>query len=293
MIIGTRGSRLAMAQTDIFLSTLRARFPETQAEVRVVATMGDRARDRPLEALGGPGAFVKELDERMLAREIDCAVNSLKDMPVDPTPGTEVACVLPRGPPEDVLVAGAPLEELRQGAVIGSASVRRKALLLNARPDLDVRPLRGNITTRLTKMRSEGFDGVVLARVGLERLGIGRRRFVLDPDSFVPAVGQGAIAIVCRSGLPEQGRLMELNDARARREVEAERYLLRALGGGCSMPIGIHARTVDGDMLIRAVVLSPDGERRFDLREGCGLASLERDLERTAARLRQGSEGML
>ncbi|MBN1109929.1 MAG: hydroxymethylbilane synthase [Methanomassiliicoccales archaeon] len=293
MIIGTRGSRLAVAQTDIFLERLRSLFPLVNAEVRMISTTGDRVRDRPLHAMGGFGVFVKELDERILAGDIDCAVNSLKDMPMDLTPGTRLACVLPRGPAEDVLVADVPLQELREGAVLGTSSVRRKAMLLHQRPDLNIRELRGNLTTRLKKMRSEGMDGIVVARAGLERLAVRCERHTLDPEVFVPAVGQGAIAVVCREGLPEGRQLSALDDGRTRLEVESERFLQRALGGGCSVPVGIHAVTEGKRMTVRAAVLLPDGSRRFDMAEGFTIADRHAALNDMVGTLLEGAEGML
>ncbi|MFW5914215.1 MAG: hydroxymethylbilane synthase, partial [Thermoplasmatota archaeon] len=170
MIVGTRGSDLARAQARELVEALRAIRPGLEVEVRVVRTTGDRVTDRPLSSLGGFGAFVKELDQRLLEGQVDVAVNSLKDMPVEPTPGTALSAVLPRGPVEDVLVPGIPLDDLPKGAVVGSSSVRRRAQILNLRPDLEVRDIRGNVNTRLSKL-GNGYDAIVLARAGLVRLG--------------------------------------------------------------------------------------------------------------------------
>ena len=152
MIIGTRGSALALAQTRTVVEMLALRCPNTAIEVKEVKTIGDRVTDRPLSSLGGYGAFTKELDQRIVAGEIDAAVNSLKDMPVDLTPGTELAAILPRGPVEDLLLSKMPLEQLPSGAVVGSSSVRRRSMLLRKRPDLEIRDLRGNVPTRSSQV---------------------------------------------------------------------------------------------------------------------------------------------
>ncbi|MBI0583564.1 MAG: hydroxymethylbilane synthase [Methanomassiliicoccus sp.] len=295
MIIGTRGSALALVQTRMVAKQLKERCPGIDIEVREIKTMGDKVTDRPLASLGGYGAFTKELDQRIVSGEIDAAVNSLKDMPVDLTPGTELAAVLPRGPVEDVLLSDVPLEQLPHGAVVGSSSVRRRSILLWKRPDLDVRDLRGNVPTRVRKWKNGEYDAIVLARAGLVRLGIDAEYHVLDPEMFTPAVGQGAIAVVCAKDSEHIKSLHRLDDPKTRTEVEAERFVLRALGGGCSVPIGVWA-TMQGDKLrVRGSVISEEGEKSvfvdrticLDLREegltkmaetmrpavgGCGLA---------------------
>ena len=264
MIIGTRGSELARVQTGMVVSMLRERRPGLDADVRVVTTTGDVVRDRPLEALGGFGAFTKELDRLIVNGEIDAAVNSLKDMPVDLTEGVELAAVLPRAPVEDVLLSPVPLEQLPPGAVVGTSSVRRRMQLLARRPDLDIRDLRGNVPTRIRKWKEGEYDAIVAARAGLVRLGLDEEYHILPPEVFVPSPGQGAIAVVCRAGSPHLPILRELDDARTRREVEAERRVLKGLGGGCSVPIGVWARVVDGSMVVKAVVSSENGEVRAE-----------------------------
>jgi hydroxymethylbilane synthase len=258
MIIGTRSSALAMAQTRSVVELLAIRCPGTDIEVKEVKTIGDRVTDRPLASLGGFGAFTKELDQRIVAGEIDAAVNSLKDMPVDLTPGTELAAVLPRGPVEDVLLAKTPLDHLPEGAVVGSSSVRRRSMLLRKRPDLDVRDLRGNVPTRIRKWKDGDYDAIVLARAGLVRLGIDEQVHVLDPQVFTPAPGQGTIAIVCAKGSEHLQCLRLLDDLKTRTEVEAERYILRALGGGCSVPIGVWATALGRELRVRGSVIADD-----------------------------------
>ena len=264
MIIGTRGSELAMVQTNMVLAMLKEKHPELDVEVRTVTTTGDIVRDRPLGALGGYGAFTKELDRLIVNGEIDAAVNSLKDMPVDLTEGTEMAAVLPRAPVEDVLLSSVALDRLKSGAVVGTSSVRRKMQLLARRPDLNIKDLRGNVPTRIRKWKNGEYDAIVVARAGLVRLGLDEAYHVLPPDVFVPSPGQGAIAVVCRAGSPHLPTLRELDDATTRAEVEAERRVLKGLGGGCSVPIGVWARMVDGNMNIKAVVNLENGEVRAE-----------------------------
>ena len=288
MIIGTRASDLAMTQTRMVIDAMRERHPEIDIEIKQVRTTGDIVKDRPLSALGGFGAFVRELDDRLLAGEIDVAVNSLKDMAVEPTPGTEVAAVLPRAPVEDILMSRVPLEQLPHGAVIGSSSVRRTAQLLAVRSDLDVKDLRGNVPTRIRKWKQGEFDAIVLARAGLMRLGLPEEGFILDPEEFIPAAGQGAIAVVCRKGSEHAAALRGLDDPRTRSEVEAERHVVRALGGGCSIPVGVWARSSGDSMRVIGVMFSPGGAVRVD--RSIPMADLEAQLN-NIARILAGQEG--
>jgi len=287
VILGTRGSELAMAQTAIVTNMLRSRHPDLPVEVITVRTTGDVVRDRPLGTLGF-GAFVRELDARLVAGELDAAVNSLKDMPVQLTEGTELAAVLPRGPAEDVLLSEVPLDELPPGAVIGSSSARRSRQLLARRPDMVIKDLRGNVPTRVRKWRAGEYDAIVLARAGLERLGSAERYFVLDPEQFVPAPGQGAIAIVCRQGCEHLETLRSLDDPRTRSEVEAERYVLKALGGGCALPLGVWARTEGGRLRVLGSICTADGEIRAERIVAPGDTA---GLDRLAAELAAGLEG--
>lgn len=286
MIIGTRGSALAMAQTRMVAKELGERCSGVSIEVREIKTMGDRVTDRPLASLGGYGAFTKELDQRIVSGEIDVAVNSLKDMPVDLTPGTELAAVLPRGPVEDVLLSKVPLDQLPAGAVVGSSSVRRRSILLWKRPDLDVRDLRGNVPTRIRKWKEGEYDAIILARAGLYRLGIEERYFVLDPEVFTPAVGQGAIAVVCAASSEYLPCLRRLDDRKTRTEVEAERFILRALGGGCSVPIGVWATLRDGELRVRGSVISERSNESVFISRDIPLADREEGLMSMAEAMR-------
>jgi hydroxymethylbilane synthase len=290
MILGTRGSRLALAQSNMVLQLMREKHPDEMVELKIISTVGDRVHDQPLASLGGFGAFVKELDNKILSGEIDIAVNSLKDMPVVPTEGTEIVAILPRGPIEDVLVSTQSLESMRPGSVIGTSSVRRRCLLLNLRPDLVVKDLRGNVPTRVGKMKDGSYDGIIIARAGVERLNIDCQMYVLDPEQFVPAVGQGAVAIVTKSGSPYAKMLRDLDDEGTRVCVEAERHVMRFLGGGCSVPIGIWA-TKDGDRLrLRGIVLDEDGMTSFRLDRSIKMEGLSQGLDAFAKELMGGWE---
>ena len=248
-----------MAQTEQFVSLFGTRFPEVDVEVRRIRTTGDEVTDIPLHALGGYGAFVKELDQRMIAGEIDVAVNSLKDMPSELTPGTELAALLPRAAVEDVIVPDIRLEDLPIGARLGTSSVRRRSQALRIRPDLEIMDIRGNVPTRIRKLEDGEYDAIILAKAGLDRLGLKAPHHILEVYDFVPAVGQGAIAIVCKEGWEHSDKLASLDHPPTRYEVEAERRVLTVLGGGCSVPIGINARYSEGMLRVDAAVLSEDG----------------------------------
>jgi len=243
---------------------LKERRPDINVDVKIVKTTGDIVKDKPLSEMGSPGVFTKELDRLIISGEVDAAVNSLKDMPVDLTEGTELAAVLPRAPSEDVLISRVSFEQLPSGAVVGTSSTRRRMQLISYRPDLDIRDLRGNVPTRIRKWKEGEYDAIVAARAGLVRLGLDEECHILDPDIFIPAPGQGAVAVVCRADSPYLSVLQELDDIKARKEVEAERFVLKALGGGCSMPIGVSSRVVDENMHIKALVNSEHGDVRVE-----------------------------
>ncbi len=263
--VGTRGSRLALAQAELAIDALQRANPGIEFQSVSVRTRGDRNRSVSVSALG-VGVYVKELEDALSDGRIDAAVHSLKDMTSELTPGFRLAAVLEREDPRDVLVSrgGVGLTGLGRGARVGTGSARRRALLLSVRPDIMVDPIRGNVDTRLGEIeRSGGCDAVALAAAGLKR--IGRQDAVseyLDPDEFIPAVGQGAIAI---EALEERGDILDL----ARRvdhpctlaAVTAERAFLAAVRGGCSTPTSAHARVDAGRLCIRAFASDPDGVR--------------------------------
>ncbi len=260
LTLATRGSKLALAQSGRVAGMIEAVHPGVRVTLRQVVTSGDTTAG-PLRDHGGKGLFVKEIEQALLRGEADVAVHSFKDVPVTMplVEGAEhaltIAAVPARADVRDVLlsVAGGGLEELKQGAIVGTSSPRRRALLLDARPDLNVVELRGNVDTRLAKLAAGEIDAIVLARAGLERIGRHDEGSggggLLDPERFVPAAGQGALAVQCRAEDAEvRDLLAALDDAQSRCCVEAERRVVELLEGDCTSPIGAWA-TLDGEAL--------------------------------------------
>lgn len=263
--VGTRGSPLALAQTDMVrrrLGAADASFAEPAAlAVEVIRTTGDRVLDRPLAEVGGKGLFSKEIDDAMLAGRIDIAVHSVKDLPTWLPEGIVLAAVLPRADPRDVLIAAVSrIADLPPGAVVGTSSPRRQAQILARRPDLCTALLRGNVHTRLARVAEGAIAATLLARAGLSRLGLADTGSVVEPDEMLPAVGQGAVGITCRTDDGAvRAMLATIDDAQAAREVTAERSMLAALDGSCRTPIGGLARHDRDGLTLRGVVARPDG----------------------------------
>ncbi len=263
--LGTRASALATAQSTLVADLLHERLG-IEAQLVEITTEGDTST-APLAQIGGTGVFVSALREALLAGRIDLAVHSLKDLPTEPPAGIALAAVPTREDPRDVVVArdGLTLGELPVGARVGTGSPRRAAQLHALGLGLEVSDVRGNVDTRIGKVHAGAYDAVVLARAGLARLGrLDEATEVLDPLQMLPAPGQGALAVECRTDdLGLAGRLAALEDSRSRAAVDAERAVLATLEGGCSAPIGALAEVVEGDdgdeLWVRAVALSPDG----------------------------------
>jgi hydroxymethylbilane synthase len=247
--VGSRGSRLALTQAELALSALRA--PGIELAIVPITTAGDRDRSRPFGEIGSRGVFVKELEEALLDERIDVAVHSAKDLTASDPGGLVIGAYLPRDDPRDALCGAA---EVRPGMRIGTASVRRKAQLLALAPSLSIEPLRGNIDTRLRKRGERGLDAIVLAACGLDRLGleaeIGHR---FDPETMLPEAGQGALALQVRAG--HEQLVAAADDAATREQVEAERAVVAAVGGGCLAPVAAHH---DGTTLT-GLVAAEDG----------------------------------
>jgi len=268
IIVGTRGSLLARTQTQWVIDRLRGHHPQATFETKLIVTSGDRFTEGPLSSVGGKGLFTREIEDQLLDGSIDLAVHSMKDLPGDLPPGLTVGAVPVREDPRDAWVSrhGHTLATLPAGSRVGSTSLRRVAQVLSARPDLVTVPLRGNIDTRLRKVREGDVDATLLAAAGLNRAGFRDAiTAILEPHEFVPAAGQGALAIEVRA---DDARLAEVlapfRDRGAEIETAAERRLIALLGGGCNSPIGAHARSdpLSGLVAMRAVVLSVDGKRR-------------------------------
>jgi len=259
-ILGTRGSRLALVQAEECAKGLRAAGVEV--EVRIIRTTSEHHPDTPLAVIDQRDVFTRQLDEALLSGEIDLAVHSLKDVPTGLPEGITLAAITRRRDPSDVLVSDEryTLDLLPREAVVATSSLRRRAQLLHHRPDLEVVGIRGNVDTRVRKMREGAADAVVLARAGLERLGLDAPHTVIPTGMVLPAVGQGALAVATLQDHPLRGSIREtLNHGSTEKAALAERAMLRTLEGGCRVPVGTSS-VVEGNLVrLRGIVVSPDG----------------------------------
>lgn len=265
LIIGTRQSLLALWQSNHIASLLRKQYPDCQVTLKKIVTKGDRILDVPLAQIGGKGLFTKEIETELLDGTVDLAVHSLKDMPTVLPEGLCLTAITTRANVGDAFVSNkyASFSELPQGAVLGTSSLRRKAQLLAVRPDLKIVDLRGNVDTRLRKLDEGQMDAIILAAAGLERLGHADRiREIIPTTVCLPAVGQGALAIECRSDNKEvRDMLAFLNDLPTKQATDAERAFLGLIEGGCQVPIGVHAEVENDNVKIEAVIASLDGSK--------------------------------
>jgi hydroxymethylbilane synthase len=265
IIVGSRRSKLALTQTNWVIDQFKRAGLPFEFEVKEIVTKGDVILDVTLSKVGGKGLFVKEIEQAMLNKEIDIAVHSMKDMPAALPDGLEIACTPKRVDPRDALISDkySSLAELPEGAVVGTSSLRRSAQLLHKRPDLVIKSIRGNIDTRLDKLKSGEFDAIILAAAGLERMGWSSDVVTeyLDIDLCLPAVGQGSLAIECRSSDEEVKDLLAvLNDGHTFQTVEAERAFLNTLEGGCQVPIAAYATLEENSLTLTGLVADPTGK---------------------------------
>ncbi len=264
--VGTRGSRLALAQTESIVEAVRTRRPEAVIELEIIQTQGDRVLDRPLSAIGDARLFIKEIENALLEDRVDLAVHSMKDLPSRLTPGLALAATTERADPRDVLVSrnASSLEALPQRGTVATGSLRRRSQLLALRPDLNVEDLRGNVPTRLEKFDRSSWDGILLAGAGLARLGLASRiRSYIPVETMLPAVGQGALALETRAADREIAEAVSfLNHAQTERAVAAERSFLARLEGGCTVPIAAFAEVSDG-LRLRGYVGNVAGTRHL------------------------------
>jgi len=265
LLIGTRGSRLARTQAEAVRKMLSSLHPERAWLLREIRSEGDVQRQASLASIGGRGVFVKALEDRLLAGEIDLAVHSLKDMPTRLATGLKIGAVLPREDARDALVSrgGPTLDDLPTGAIVGSGSARRRAQLLAYRSDLVIQDVRGNVDTRLRKLNSGGYDAMILAAAALIRL---QRTSAISQylplALMLPAVGQGALAVEVRESDEEVRQLVQpLNHPPTERAVSAERAFLSALGGGCTVPVAAHATVADGRLDLQGLVANLNGRK--------------------------------
>ncbi len=271
LAIGSRGSQLALWQAQWVKARLEA-FGE-ECRIEIIHTTGDKIADVALSKVGAKGLFTKEIEEALLNGSIDVAVHSLKDLPTETPAGLALAAIPVREDPRDAVVGGT-LTGLREGARIGTSSLRRSAQLRALRPDLQIENIRGNVDTRLRKLDEGEYDAIVLAAAGLRRLGWQDRiSELLDPAAMCPAVGQGALAVETREAGAAFAICARLDDAAARIAVTAERAVLAALGGGCQVPIGAYATTRDGCVMLQAVVIAPDASQV--IRRSCAGANAD------------------
>jgi len=303
-IIGSRGSKLALWQAEWVKSQMESLRPEARVEIEIIKTSGDVMRDVPLAVIGGQGVFTKELEEALLARRIDIAVHSLKDLPTTLPAALAITAITEREDARDALVLPianneqktTSLKDLPPGSTIGTSSLRRQAQLKHLRPDLVIKDLRGNVDTRLRKLDEGQYDAIILASAGLRRLGFdGRISAALSTAESLPAVGQGALGIETRADDEGTNELIALLEhAPTRAACTAERTLLRSLGGGCQVPIAAHA-IVKGDQLhLEGLVADVNGERLLRDSLVDSAAHAARAGETLAARLRaRGAEQLL
>jgi hydroxymethylbilane synthase len=301
LIIASRESRLAMWQATHVRDRLAALYPQCQIEILGMTTRGDQILDKTLSKVGGKGLFVKELEVAMADGRAHLAVHSLKDVPMELPEGFELAAILEREDPRDAFVSNDfdTLAALPPGSIVGTSSLRRQALIASRYPQLVIKPLRGNLDTRLSKLDRGDYAAIILAAAGLKRLGLTRRiRAYLEPEDSLPAAGQGAMAIEILSGnaagFDVRAMLAPLNHIHTAQAVQAERKVSQVFGGSCQIPLAAHA-TVDGDTLhLRAMVATPDG-RRSAYAEASGPAALPEAVGEQAAQklAAQDAEGIL
>jgi hydroxymethylbilane synthase len=257
LVIGSRGSQLALWQARFIQDKLAARGHETSIEI--IRTTGDKITDVPLAQIGSKGLFTKEIEDALLERRIDLAVHSLKDLPTELPAGLTLAAIPQRSDPHDAMV-GQRLHQLPRGATVGTSSLRRAAQLRKLRPDLLIESLRGNVDTRLRKLDEGRYDSIMLAAAGLKRMGLAERiAEILPPNLMCPAVGQGALALETLESGHGFDACAALDHPWTRLAVTAERAVLSALGGGCQVPIGAFAEIIDLQMILTAIVVTPDG----------------------------------
>lgn len=298
LVIATRASRLALWQAEHVQARLQALYPECEVSLLKMTTRGDQILDRTLSKVGGKGLFVKELETALLDGRADIAVHSLKDVPVDLTTPFSLPVIMERDDPRDAFVSSgyASLEELPEGAVVGTSSLRRESQIRARFPKLKVKPLRGNLDTRLGKLDRGEYDAIVLAAAGLRRLGLQNRiRGLLEPEISLPSAGQGALGIEIlesRSDLAEW--LQPLSCPETTACAIAERAVSRVLGGSCQVPLAAYAQVDDGWLTVQALVAEPDGTKIIRSHRS-GQASDALQLGETAARelLAQGADAIL
>ncbi|HIE47088.1 MAG TPA: hydroxymethylbilane synthase [Nitrosopumilus sp.] len=262
-IVGARGSQLSVAQTNWVISELKKVNPDSEYEIKTITTKGD-TDTRPLFTIDQKGIFEKEIDRAVAQKEVNFAVHSLKDVPSDLESNLILACIPKREVVNDVFISsnGSSLDDIKSGAIIGTSSLRRAVQVSRKRSDVTVKPIRGNIETRIKKVSGENYDGIVLAQAGISRLGVDVKYHPLSVDDFSPSPGQGAIAIVARSDdLQTISMLKKIEDSESRLEIEAERALSDFIDSGCRFPIGAYAKSDGSEITLDVIAFSVDGKK--------------------------------
>lgn len=287
--IGSRGSKLALIQTNIVIDELKKYYPETNFKIREIKTIGDKILDKTLSKIGGKGLFVKEIESALLKGEIDIAVHSMKDVPSKFPQSLEISAITKRADVRDVLITkeDKSLFDLKEGAVIGTSSLRRGAQLRSIRSDVEIVPIRGNVQTRIRKMKEMNLDGVVLAAAGLIRTGLENKiSYFFNERDIVPAVGQGALGLETRvddSLIKEI--VSKINDKHTEIAVKAERIFMKVLNGGCHVPIGAYAFIEDGKVKMEGVVASIDGKEIIKAYDEDDIKNYEKLAEKIAVKV--------
>ncbi len=266
-IVGARGSQLSVAQTNRVIKELKKVNPDSEYEIKAITTKGD-TDTRPLFTIDQKGIFEKEIDRAVAQKEVDFAVHSLKDVPSEIDESLTLACIPKREAVNDVFISSddSTLETIKPGAVIGTSSLRRAVQVIRKRSDVIVKPIRGNIETRIRKVSDENYDAVILAQAGISRLGVNVKLTQLSIDDFSPSPGQGAIAIVARADDSQTiSMLKKIEDADSRLEIEAERALSDFVDSGCRFPVGAYAKSNGSEMTLRAVAFSVDGKKSLQV----------------------------
>ncbi|HBV03711.1 MAG TPA: hydroxymethylbilane synthase [Staphylococcus sp.] len=269
IIVGSRRSKLAMTQSRQFIDKLKEKFPDLDIEIKEIVTKGDKIIDVQLSKVGGKGLFVKEIQQALFDREIDFAIHSLKDVPSVLPDGLTLGCIPPREIPFDAYVANnhVKLSDLKPGSIVGTSSLRRGAQILAKYPHLEIKWIRGNIDTRLEKLRTEDFDAIILAAAGLKRMGWGDDIVTeyLREDTMMPAIGQGALGIECRSDDKELLDILNaVHDEEVKTCVTSERTFLSEMDGSCKVPIAGYATKEGNEITFTGLIMSPDGKERYE-----------------------------
>ena len=287
-ILGTRGSQLALRQSEMVRDALLQHFPDLHIELKIIKTKGDQLQHLALDASGDKGLFTGALEEALRNGVIDFAVHSLKDLPVDPAPGTRIAAYLPRAVTHDTLIGSVPLDALPEGALIGTSSKRRAYQIALHYPHLRTAPIRGNVETRMKKVEEGLFDATLLAEAGLTRLSMTEvTRFPISEDVIVPAPGQAAIAVQTRDEASNlQELLSHIHDAKTEQEVTIERSLLKRLGGGCALPLGCCCHITEGMAELRIFYANSTGTDHYLATHHAPLSQIDTLLAQLTERLK-------